>query len=435
MNKASEITGAVASLTCSKPAQAERGVHPVFSFFACAAILLPAHPSLQSVFLSYGIPSPFVSALLAAPVLYATLSRPLFSRSSVDVWLLFIAYIFWMVLRAIFSPALGQANFILSVQGLLLQTPVALLCALVAARNPKCAALTVFAFGLIALAHFCALAVFNGILGETAGARGLAVIGERQIYNYQSTTFYFGLVGVAMACAALRGRGKNAAYGSLGLLAVIAFMAMVGARASILALAASALAIVALTSFSRLARLAVIAAAGMALIFFAARIAGLFEIEAVRVKLVAFDRFLLLAEEGDRSYRIRLFTAAIAMWLDSPTNFLIGGGLGAFPAFIGETDAGWYPHNFILETLAEGGIIGGLLLVPIAVKLAVEFIRLKSNPDTPWKLYLAALAFYGIVAYQVMGGLQRFWLPAFFAALFLFADAPFRNTVPKAHSE
>ncbi len=427
MNKASEITGPVASLACANPEQAAKGVHPVFSFFACAAILLPAHPSLQSVFLSCGIPSPFVSALLAAPVLYAAISRRLFSRSSVNVWFLFIAYIFWMIIRAMFSPAFGQPNFILSVRGLLLQTPVALLCALVASHNPKCAARTVFAFGLIALAHFCALAVFNGILSETAGARGLAVIGEK--HNYQSTTFYFGLVGVAMACAALRGRGKTAAYGTLGLLAGIAFMAMGGARASMLALAVSALGIVALTSFSRLARLAVIAAAGMALIFFAARLAGLFDIEAFRVKLVAFDRFLLLTEEGDQSYRIRLFTAAIAMWLDSPENFLLGGGLGAFSAFFGETEPGWYPHNFILETLAEGGIIGGLLLVPIAVKLAVAFIRLKSNPDTPWKLYLAGLAIYGVVAYQFMSGLQRLWIPAFYASLFLFADAPTKKTV------
>lgn len=399
-----------------------QSTHPVFAFFACAAILLPAHPSLQSVFLAYGVPSPVVSAVFALPLLYFSVTRRLLTRRLISILLPFLAYLCWMLARAIFSPAFGQLNFLASIRGTVILVPLALLCALIAAKNPKCAARAIFAFGLIAIAHFCVLTLVGGTFSEPAGFRSLAADPEKQ--NYQSTSFYFGLAGVFMACIALRDRGLPALFGILGAILAVALMGTVGARASLVALVASTFAIITISNFGRLVRVLALAAPTFAVVAIIASMLGLVDLETFRRQLVVIDRFVVLIEDDDSSQRVRLFASALAMWLDSPTNFLVGGGLGTFPAFIGESaEEGWYPHNFILESLAEGGLVAGLLLLPVGLRLLTEFVKLKSNTANIGNVYLGALAFYAVVAYQVMGGLQTLWIPTFFVALFLFSNS------------
>lgn len=327
-----------------------------------------------------------------------------------------------MLARAIFSPAFGETNFIASIRGTMILVPLALLCALISAKNPQCAAKTVLAFGLIAIAHFTVLTLVGGTFSEPAGFRSLSADPDKQ--NYQSTSFYFGLVGVGMACAALRHRGLPALLGILGAVLTVALMGTVGARAALVALVLSTFAIMATSQFGRLVRVLTLAAPIFTGVAIVAWTTGLIDLETVRKQLVVIDRFLVLIEDDDSSQRVRLFASAIAMWLDSPTNFLVGGGLGTFPAFIGESaEEGWYPHNFILESLAEGGLVAGLLLLPVGVRLLTEFFKLKSNTAHIGQVYLGALAVYAVVAYQVMGGLQTLWIPTFFVALFLFSNS------------
>lgn len=400
-------------------------IRPVFAFLACAAILLPAHPSLQSVFLAYSVPPPVVSVVFALPLLYFSVSPRLLTRRSISILIPFLAYICWMVARGVFSPAFGEPNFLASIRAAVILVPLVLLCALVAAKNQKCAALTIFVFGLIAIAHFCILSLVGGTFDEPAGFRSLAADPENE--NYQSTSFYFGLVGVFMACIALRGRGLLVLFGIVSSTLVVALMAAVGARAALVALAASAFAIAAISDFGRLVRALAFALLTLFVAAITAWMLGLLDLETFRKQLVVIDRFVVLIEDDDSSQRVRLFTSALAMWLDSPKNFLVGGGLGTFPAFIGEpAEEGWYPHNFILESLAEGGLVAGLLLLPVGLRLLFEFVRLRSNRANIGNAYLGALALYAVAAFQVMGGVQTLWIPTFFVALFFFSNSQSR---------
>ena len=406
----------------TRPLQRLRGDHPFFAFFACAAILLPAHPSLQSFFLTHGVPSPLVSAAFSLPLLYFSLTRRTLTRQSLSILFLFVVFICWMFARAIFSPAFGEPNFLASIRGTMLLVPLSLFCALIAARNPECAAKTIFVVGFIAIAHFSGLTLFGGTSSEPTGFRSLAADPDKQ--NYQSTSFYFGLAGVVMMCIALRQRGMRSLLGLLGTFFTVALMGTVGARAALVALTISTFAIIATSHFGRLVRILTLAVPTFVLLGIVAWTSGIIDLETVRRQLVVIDRFVVLIEDDDSSQRVRLFASAIAMWLDSPTNFLVGGGLGAFPQFIGESaDEGWYPHNFILESLAEGGLVAGLLLAPIGLRLLIEFFKLKSNTSDIVNIYLGALAFYAVAAYQVMGGLQTLWIPTFFVALFLFSNS------------
>ena len=86
--------------------------------------------------------------------------------------------------------------------------------------------------------------------------------------------------------------------------------------------------------------------------------------------------FVLFGQErGGASAAGRLdhWAAAWDMWVNAP---IIGGGIGAFPLWLGRPDARAYPHNMFLETLAELGIVGLFVLITVlALGLASAWIR------------------------------------------------------------
>lgn len=384
-------------------------------------MLLPAHPSLQSAFLAYGIPAPFVSAVFFVSLLYFPTTRRLLTQKKLGALLLFLAYIAWLLVRATLSPALGQPNFIASVRGTATLIPLALLCAAIASQDPRCATRTIFVFSLVAITHFCAIAIFNGTFGTPSGLRSLSADPESQ--NYQSTSFYFGLAAVAMTCIAFFVRGPWTIFATMGSIFSIALMGVVGGRAALIALIASTMWVVTTSSFRGLTRKMMLASPALAFIFFGIWLSETVDLEEIQNQLIVIDRLLVLTEGDDSSQRIRLFGSALAMWLDSPRNFLFGGGIGSFPNFIGESTEGWYPHNFILESLAEGGLIAGVLILLIGLQLIREFAKLKPSQSGIEDVILGALAFYATVAYQFIGGLQTLWIPTFFVALFLFRNS------------
>jgi O-antigen ligase len=82
----------------------------------------------------------------------------------------------------------------------------------------------------------------------------------------------------------------------------------------------------------------------------------------------ALHRFLILFDQADDpllrtgANRFDYFAAAYRLWLESP---IIGHGLASFaPLFAGGAERqGSYPHNAILQILAEFGIVGIVLFI------------------------------------------------------------------------
>ena len=133
-------------------------------------------------------------------------------------------------------------------------------------------------------------------------------------------------------------------------------------------------------------------------------------------------RLLWLANEDvqDSSMRFELWSAAIQLWLQSPSSLLFGHGPQQFPLLAGYDDPELYPHNFILELLSEYGLLGLSLFLSAPCYLILcqakrglaHFTKLKS----PFFLvyYLAVLSF--------SGALQSLW-PLFFFIGWLGAES------------
>jgi len=70
------------------------------------------------------------------------------------------------------------------------------------------------------------------------------------------------------------------------------------------------------------------------------------------------------------SGRIDRFSSAFEMISESP---LMGKGLGSFPIYFNEYDVPDYPHNMIIEILAEIGIVG---LMAFSIFFVISLIRI-----------------------------------------------------------
>lgn len=391
---------------------------PHFVFFACIAILLPIHPSLQYILKSNEIPSEIVAFMLFFPALYSLLTQTVFNRRVIFVIALFLIYICWIVVRGLFSPALGEMHFYASIRSVAILVPFAMLCALIGAQAHRWASRTIFFMGLFAVLHLWFLILFGGEVGQAGGFRSLSL--NTEWANYQSTSFYIGIAGAFMASTALTRNGMFRWIGVAGVILALATMGMVGARAPVVAVLVSAFIVWLIRVPGRLLRRSVLVIL-MSVAIFAAL---LLRFDGLVGEFLVVQRFLVLFEDGDSSQRIRLFSSAIAMWLESPVNFLFGGGIGEFPKYIGEPpEEGWHPHNFILESLAEAGLIAGLMLFAIGVLLMNRLFNIRSRRADLDDVYLGVLALYALVAFQFMGGVQTIWIPTFFVALFLFVKS------------
>lgn len=385
---------------------------------AIASILFPVHPSLQAFFLTHGIHSSTISIILATPIFYTATVKRLYSSRNISIFLSFFAYVTWLLFRATTSPAIARPNYFDSIRSLFVLTPLALLAAFVAGRNTRTATNTIFALGLIAIAHYHYL-LFSGAFDETVSFRSLSPHMEKQ--NYQATSFYFGLVGLAMTMPIIRGRKIAVAIGTAGFLYITALMATVGARSSIVALIVTFFIFAWLSGWARFAQLVFATTVTGSLLILCAGMLGFFDFQELQDKFIALNRFIVLTESDDSSHRIWLFSAAIEMWLESSSNFMFGAGLGTFPQFIGVTEDGWYPHNFVLESLAEGGVVAGVLLFHIGLKFFIKLIALSAKRQNIEQVYLGSIAVYATIAYQFVGGVQTIWIPTFYVALFLFS--------------
>lgn len=81
----------------------------------------------------------------------------------------------------------------------------------------------------------------------------------------------------------------------------------------------------------------------------------------------------ILAIASNKRIEIGLFSSALDLFQENP---IFGGGLGSFAVYFSGVDARLYPHNIILEILAEMGLVG--MLIFIGLLFIIGFFIIKS---------------------------------------------------------
>lgn len=397
-------------------------------FLTCASLsgLLPIHPSIQSFWYVFGIPSAIGVALLFGVSFFWFVTQSMYSKRTINIFIPFLIYLTWMLFSSIYSPAVGTPNWWDSARGLIVLS-IMLIAACIAAKSPKVAAISIIICGFIALIHYCYLFIFSQKTIEYFGA--IASIGG--IPNYQSTSFYIGIVGI-FGLTLIEHNFKYFLFGILLFLTSLILMSTVGYRSTFIALIILLiiLFIILVNNINSGAKIfyfsvfSVIVLITLFIIFIKPQI-----FHNINDNLIIINRFLTLFSDNDPSHRIFLFNSALSMWLFSIKNFFIGGGLAAYPIYLDElgieenfivnfNEGGWYPHNFLLESLAEGGIIS---IIPLGF-LFVKFVKCLKMTITVsiYQLFLKYFASYSLITYMFSGGVSGIWLPFFALSLYLF---------------
>ena len=108
--------------------------------------------------------------------------------------------------------------------------------------------------------------------------------------------------------------------------------------------------------------------------------------------------------------RLHYMPAAYAAWIDAP---LFGHGIGAFALlFRGFEEPGSYPHNMVLEILAELGIAGMLVFLYFIFTAArhVSMARLRSDPLLVCCLMLVGMSLISSMVSSNLGGNRMVYL-------------------------
>ena len=140
-------------------------------------------------------------------------------------------------------------------------------------------------------------------------------------------------------------------------------------------------------------------------------------------KLYAFTRFTDLLKEGDTSDRLFLYSEAIELFLSTPVRFFFGAGMGYYSVYIENNIVGMYPHNLILELLAEYGIVGAVLFLSLPIYLLrLRKKRLGSFCGNNFSEHvLFNLFLYFFVMAMFIGGLSACW-PLMFSIAILYTQ-------------
>jgi hypothetical protein len=141
---------------------------------------------------------------------------------------------------------------------------------------------------------------------------------------------------------------------------------------------------------------------------------------------LSLRRLLWLVDEDvqQSSMRFELWSAAIHLWLQSPSSLLFGHGPQQFPLLAGYDDAGMYPHNFVLELLSEHGLIG------LSLFLSAPFYIILCQAKRGWahftKLKSPFFLVYYLTVLSFSGALESLW-PLFFFVGWLSAESDCLN--------
>ena len=242
----------------------------------------------------------------------------------------------------------------------------------------------------------------------------LFIFGTLEVEGYQNTNTYLGFL-VLLVVGFYPRRSPLLRIAAAVLMALtLFFMVLVGARASMVAVVLVLCfwflssvrtmrgphkLLIALVIVTAAVALAVFTDFG-ALTIFQGR-------EAVGVR-----RMRVLLEGGDPSQRIFLFTKAIELFTLNAKNVFFGAGMNFFPVHTKSFSASMYPHNIILELLAEYGAFGFLLFSLPAANLL--YLRLKNFGSLAGNGRIEKLAFMLFLYYfcisSFTGGLRTSWL-------------------------
>lgn len=104
-------------------------------------------------------------------------------------------------------------------------------------------------------------------------------------------------------------------------------------------------------------------------------------------------RTVFEAPEGGDSTAIRLsyYPLSLQLWGQSP---IIGYGIGSWPVLAGFGDVRGFPHNLILETLVELGLVGTILLVAVVFSAWRAMGGWRGARHSPTRMVLAMLLLF-----------------------------------------
>lgn len=279
---------------------------------------------------------------------------------------------------------------------------------------------------LIGLVGLASILKFNQILEGFPVDLNFYGIKVGNLVIYQETTMYIGFSAIFFLLKFYHHRKKNSLVQSMFLgLFLFALLSVFdsAARSAMVALSA----IVLLSLYGQPSRtkvliiLTLIATLCIYQWFFPST--GIYRIVQIKDDLTyqVSEQLLSLnsiAVDGvDSSLRIFLYTSVVQQWLGSIESIVFGNGLASFPVYIGKAlELGWYPHNFILETLSEGGLIGAFFLSIVLLSVIVRFFKEQKTGS-----YLMYTAIYVLCVYMFIGGIQVIHLILFTPLCFLFA--------------
>lgn len=244
---------------------------------------------------------------------------------------------------------------------------------------------------------------------------------------YQNINMYLGLFAICgLRLLEARNRYVVVAYKLVVLLTMVG-MFIIGGRSSVVAL----FVVLLIYYFHKVKNLSLsprrIATAGViVLVCVVAILVNYGQIANLSDSLITLNRFVELAEGDDSSLRLFLFSNAVGLFLSDIKTIILGAGINGFPAYIGaEPDGGMYPHNIVLELLAEYGVTGTLLFfAPVIYILSVRKNILGSiYGDELYERITFLLFVYFLLIFLFSGGMGTSW----FIVFFLFLLYPNRN--------
>ncbi len=107
-----------------------------------------------------------------------------------------------------------------------------------------------------------------------------------------------------------------------------------------------------------------------------------------------------LAFDQSTAIRLQHYDSAISQWLSSP---FVGHGIGAFPILRGIDDVRLYPHNIVLEILAELGLVGLALFLAL-VGYALSHVQIPQIREQHALRLLILMLFVNAIVNAMMSG-------------------------------
>ena len=136
-------------------------------------------------------------------------------------------------------------------------------------------------------------------------------------------------------------------------------------------------------------------------------------VEGDSQKAMSIESEELVEPKKHPSIRIALYSSAMSQWTSDIKSFLIGNGSQAFSVGFEKYSPKWHPHNFILEALAEFGLIGALLLLaPLGLLgfMMTRCLLVGGAACDVDQLIMIAIAGMIMVVSLLTGGIYSLWL-------------------------